>query len=64
MCIDVIVTQDPPDMKFITRTLKVGNFMLKIIIKFCDQYSGYLGTCHHELFEMLLMVYRYIMNDS
>jgi len=64
MCINVIVTQDPPDMKFITRTLKVGNFMLKIIIKFCDQYSGYLGACHHELFEMLLTVYRYVMSGS
>jgi hypothetical protein len=64
MCIDVIMTQDPPDMKLITRTVKVGNFMLKIIIKFCDQYSGYLGTCHQELFEMLLTVYRYILNGS
>ena len=64
MCTDVIVTQDPPDMKFITRTVKVGNFMLKIIIKFCDHYSGYLGACHHEMLEMLLTVYRCVMNGS
>jgi hypothetical protein len=64
VCVNMIVIQDPPDMKFITRTVKVSNFMLKIIIKLCDQYSGYLGACHHELFEMLLTVYRYVMNGS
>ncbi|GFG33844.1 hypothetical protein Cfor_12804 [Coptotermes formosanus] len=53
------VEMDPLDVKLITRTVKVGNFMLKIIIKFCDKYSGYLGACHQELLEMLLIVYRY-----
>jgi len=51
-------------MKFITRTVKVGNFTLKIIIKFCEQYSGYLGTCHQELFHMLLTVYRYVVTHE
>jgi hypothetical protein len=58
------MAQDPLDVKLITRTVKVGNFMLKIIIKFCDKYSGYLGACHQELLEMLLIVYRYIMDGS
>jgi hypothetical protein len=45
-------------MKLITRTVKVENFSLKIIIKLCDQYSGFLGPCQEELFQMLLTVYR------
>jgi hypothetical protein len=57
----IIVVQDPSDMKSVTRAVKVGNFMLKIIIKFCDQYSGFLGSCHEELFRMLLTVYRYVV---
>lgn len=57
----IIVAQDPPDMKSVTRAVKVANFMLKIIIKFCDQYSGFLGSCHQELFQMLLTVYRYVV---
>jgi hypothetical protein len=48
-------------MKFVTRTVKVGNFALKIIIKLCDQYGGFLGTCHEELLHMLLTVYRYVL---
>ncbi|XP_023725992.1 uncharacterized protein C1orf112 homolog isoform X2 [Cryptotermes secundus] len=54
-----VIEVDQPDMKFITRTVKVGNFALKIIIKLCDQYSGFLGPCHDELFKMLLTAYRY-----
>ncbi|KAJ4429437.1 hypothetical protein ANN_21606 [Periplaneta americana] len=57
--LEKIVEMDPPDMKFVTRTVKVGSFTLKIIIKLCDQYSGYLGACHHELLYMLLTIYRY-----
>lgn len=56
----VIGAQDPPDMKAVTRAAKVGNFMLKIIIKFCDEYSGFLGSCHQELFQMLLTLHRYV----
>ncbi|KAJ9589874.1 hypothetical protein L9F63_017029 [Diploptera punctata] len=54
-----LVEMDPPDMKFVTRSVKVGSFTLKIIIKFCDQYSGYLGTCHQQLLCMLLTMYRF-----
>ncbi|XP_069686340.1 FIGNL1-interacting regulator of recombination and mitosis-like [Periplaneta americana] len=57
--LEKIVEMDPPDMKFVTRTVKVGSFTLKIIIKLCDQYNGYLGACHHELLYMLLTIYRY-----
>ncbi|KDR20530.1 uncharacterized protein C1orf112 homolog [Zootermopsis nevadensis] len=57
--IATVVETDPPDMKAVTRAAKVGNFMLKIIIKFCDEYSGFLGSCHQELFQMLLTLHRY-----
>jgi hypothetical protein len=55
------IALDLPEMKSVTRAVKVGNFMLKIIIKFCDEYGGFLGTCHQELFQMLLTVYRYLV---
>ncbi|PSN33284.1 hypothetical protein C0J52_20683 [Blattella germanica] len=54
-----IFSLDPPDMKFIIRTVKIGSFTLKVIIKFCDQYNGYLGPCHEELLQMLLTMFRF-----
>ncbi|XP_039279929.1 uncharacterized protein LOC111047574 [Nilaparvata lugens] len=45
------------ECKQIMKELKVGAFVLKIIVKLCEQYAGYLGNCHKELTVLLVRLY-------
>lgn len=40
-------------------SLKIGGFNLKLIIKLCKLYAGYLGDCHKELCTLLVTLHSY-----
>ncbi|XP_067014370.2 FIGNL1-interacting regulator of recombination and mitosis [Anabrus simplex] len=47
------------DSQLAVKVLKVAAFELKIIMKICQCYPGYLGVCLDELLQLLVMLNRY-----
>ncbi|RZF44319.1 hypothetical protein LSTR_LSTR006869 [Laodelphax striatellus] len=52
-----IQENDIEGWKLVMKELKIGAFVLKIIVKLCEQYAGYLGNCHKELAVFLVQLY-------
>ncbi|XP_014261762.1 uncharacterized protein C1orf112 homolog isoform X2 [Cimex lectularius] len=53
----VCKSEAPLDDKDRTKYLKIGSFLLKVIIKLCEAYKNYLADCGETLLRLLLVLY-------
>lgn len=51
-----VIMNDNIEKGSIAKIVKIASFILKLIIKFCEQFCGYLGDCQSSLLKVLLIL--------
>ncbi|KAJ1525313.1 hypothetical protein ONE63_010135 [Megalurothrips usitatus] len=58
----LVSQESPKDPRSVTRLIKTTSFILKIVVKLCEQFgsgNGCLRGCHSSLYKLLLSLHRY-----
>lgn len=56
-----ILSKEINDKEIIVKNSKVASFLLKLVIKFCELYNGYVTNCHSSLVNLLIFLCRYVL---